>query len=117
MLSDLMAMAKLEHPHCAAVLDVGMHDDKPYVVMDYITGTDLKALIDNGPVPIPRAVEIVKQTHGGRLAQVRVVLLLAVSAMTAIGVFHQPLWVPILTAIIPLSIIAFDLPHGLKRST
>ena len=50
-------------------------------------------------------------------AQLRVVLLLAVSALTAIGVFHQPLWVPILTAITPLAIIAFDLPHGLKRST
>ena len=62
---EAMAMAKLEHPHCAAVLDVGMHDDKPYVVMDYITGTDLKALIDNGPIPIPRAVEIVKQTLSG----------------------------------------------------
>jgi serine/threonine-protein kinase len=62
---EAMAMAKLEHPHCAAVLDVGMHDDKPYVVMDFITGTDLKFLIDQGPVPIPRAVEIVKQTLSG----------------------------------------------------
>ena len=62
---EAMAMAKLEHPHCAAVLDVGMHNDKPYVVMDFITGTDLKSLIDLGPVPIPRAVEIVKQTLSG----------------------------------------------------
>ena len=62
---EAVAMAKLEHPHCAAVLDVGMHDDKPYVVMDYITGADLKSLIDKGPVPIPRAVEIVKQTLSG----------------------------------------------------
>ncbi len=62
---EAMAMAKLEHPHCAAVLDVGMHEDKPYVVMDFITGTDLKTLIDQGPVAIPRAVEIVKQTLSG----------------------------------------------------
>ena len=62
---EAMAMAKLEHPHCAAVLDVGMHEDKPYVVMDFITGQDLKSLIEQGPVAIPRAVEILKQTLAG----------------------------------------------------
>lgn len=51
-----------------------------------------------------------------KYAQLRVLLLLAVSALTAIGVFHQPLWVPILTAIMPLAIIAFDLPHGIKKA-
>ncbi len=48
-------------------------------------------------------------------AQLRVVLLLGVSALCAIGVFHQPLWIPILTAIVPLAIIGFDLPHGPRR--
>ncbi|MBL9020301.1 MAG: protein kinase [Myxococcales bacterium] len=62
---EAMAMAKLEHPHCAAVLDVGTHDGKPYVVMDFITGEDLKSLIDKGPVPPARAVEIVRQVLSG----------------------------------------------------
>ncbi|CAN5908941.1 hypothetical protein BH11MYX3_BH11MYX3_35760 [soil metagenome] len=62
---EAMAMAKLEHPHCAAVLDVGTHEGKPYVVMDFISGQDLKGLLDNGPIPIPRAVEIVRQTLSG----------------------------------------------------
>ena len=62
---EAMAMAKLEHPHCAAVLDVGTHEGKPYVVMDFISGQDLKALLANGPIAIPRAVEIVRQTLSG----------------------------------------------------
>jgi hypothetical protein len=46
-----------------------------------------------------------------RYARWRVAGLLAVSALVALGVFHQPLWVPILSAILPLAIVAFDLPH------
>jgi len=62
---EAMAMAKLEHPHCAAVLDVGTHDGRPFVVMDYVTGQDLKSLILDGPVPAERAVEIVRQVLSG----------------------------------------------------
>jgi hypothetical protein len=36
--------------------------------------------------------------------RVRVVELLIVSILCAIGVLHQPLWIPILTAIVPLGI-------------
>lgn len=42
-----------------------------------------------------------------RYARIRVVGLLLVSALVALGVLHQPLWIPILTAIMPLAIIAF----------
>ena len=43
-------------------------------------------------------------------SRVRVVMLLLVSVLVTIGVFKQPLWVPILTAFLPHAIIAFDLP-------
>jgi len=62
---EAMAMAKLEHPHCASVLDVGMHDGKPFVVMDFVSGQDLKTLIAQGRVPPARAVEIVRQVLSG----------------------------------------------------
>src|SRR5690349_2438064 len=51
---EAMAMAKLEHPHCASVLDVGVYSDRPYVVMDFIAGANLKDVIATGPQPIPR---------------------------------------------------------------
>jgi eukaryotic-like serine/threonine-protein kinase len=62
---EAMAMAKLEHPHCAAVLDVGVHEDIPFVVMDFVSGENLKELIAAGPLPVPRAIEIVRQTLSG----------------------------------------------------
>ena len=49
-----------------------------------------------------------------RYARGRVVLLLAVSALCPLGVLHQPLWIPILTAMMPLSIIAFELPRAAR---
>ncbi|MGH2897546.1 MAG: serine/threonine-protein kinase, partial [Solirubrobacteraceae bacterium] len=62
---EARAMAKLEHPHCASVLDVGIHNDRPYVVMDFVSGQNLRDLISAGPQPIPRAAEIVRQVLSG----------------------------------------------------
>ncbi|MGE0549029.1 MAG: serine/threonine-protein kinase [Kofleriaceae bacterium] len=62
---EAMAMAKLEHPHCAAVLDVGVHDGRPFVVMDFVSGTDLKTVISEGSLPIPRALDILRQILSG----------------------------------------------------
>ena len=62
---EARAMAKLEHPHCASVLDVGLHEDQPFVVMEFVDGQNLKELIDRGPLEIPRAVEITRQILSG----------------------------------------------------
>ena len=62
---EAMAMAKLEHPHCAAVLDVGIHRERPFVVMDFVSGRDLRELINEGPMPTERAAEIVRQVLSG----------------------------------------------------
>ncbi|HEX4419884.1 MAG TPA: protein kinase, partial [Kofleriaceae bacterium] len=62
---EARAMAKLEHPHCASVLDVGIHDGRPYVVMDFVSGQNLKDLVAEGPQPVGRAVELVRQVLSG----------------------------------------------------
>ena len=62
---EAMAMAKLEHPHCAAVVDVGIHEARPYVVMDFVSGENLKSLTTAGPVPPMRVVEIMRQVLSG----------------------------------------------------
>ena len=62
---EAMAMAKLEHPNCGTVLDVGVHDDRPYVVMEFVSGQNLKELINTGPLPVARAVEITRQVLSG----------------------------------------------------
>jgi Domain of unknown function (DUF4105) len=67
-------------------------------------------------MPLDLALPFLSPARRRLYARVRVVGLLAVSLLCAVGLFHQPLWVPILTAIMPLAIIAFDLPHPLLRS-
>ena len=62
---EATAMAKLEHPNCASVLDVGVHGDFPFVVMELVSGHNLKQLIEAGPLPIARAVEITRQVLSG----------------------------------------------------
>ncbi len=62
---EAMAMAKLEHPNCASVVDVGVHGDQPYVVMEFVTGKTLKQILDAGALPVPRAVDIIRQILSG----------------------------------------------------
>ena len=62
---EALAMAKLEHPHCASVLDVGVHVGRPYVVMELVTGKNLKEVIKEGPVPMMRAIDLTRQVLSG----------------------------------------------------
>jgi tRNA A-37 threonylcarbamoyl transferase component Bud32 len=63
---EAMAMAKLEHPHCASVLDVGMHDDRPFVVMEFVSGANLHDMLrEAGTIEPQRAVEITRQILSG----------------------------------------------------
>jgi serine/threonine-protein kinase len=59
-------MAMLEHPHCVSVIDFGVHDDKPFLVMDLVRGTSLAELVEKeGRLAVPRAAEILRQVLSG----------------------------------------------------
>jgi serine/threonine protein kinase len=59
-------MARLEHPHIVTILDFGVHDDKPYVVMELVRGRSLhEMLVEQGRFEIPRAVDILRQVLSG----------------------------------------------------
>ncbi len=49
--------ALCRHEHIVVVYEVDTHDDAPYMALEYLDGTSLADLID-GPMPIPRVVEI-----------------------------------------------------------
>jgi hypothetical protein len=57
------AAARLKSQHVARVLDVGTLDDgAPYIVMEYLEGRDLKAILsERGPLPVGDAIEYVLQ--------------------------------------------------------
>ncbi|HEY5935045.1 MAG TPA: protein kinase [Kofleriaceae bacterium] len=59
-------MALLEHPNCVSVIDFGLHDDKPFLVMDLVRGTSLLELLDKVvKLEIPRGADIIRQVLSG----------------------------------------------------
>jgi eukaryotic-like serine/threonine-protein kinase len=59
-------MARLEHPNCVSVIDFGLHEDKPFLVMDLVRGTSLLELLDRaGKLEPRRAGDILRQVLSG----------------------------------------------------
>jgi hypothetical protein len=63
-------------------------------------------------MPLDLALPFLTEARRRRYARARVVGLLVVSVLVAIGLFHQPLWVPIMSAFMPLAIAARLVPWG-----
>lgn len=53
--------ASLEEPHIVPIYDFGEIDDRLYVSMRLIKGRDLNVMLANGPLPAPRAVNVITQ--------------------------------------------------------
>jgi serine/threonine-protein kinase len=58
-------MSKLAHPNCVSVLDFGVWEGAPYLVMDYVAGTTLREAMDHGPIPVTRALALARQIAAG----------------------------------------------------
>jgi serine/threonine-protein kinase len=63
---EAQAAAMLTHPNIVDVYDVGQDGDVHYLVMEYVEGTNLKAIITReAPLPIARAVDLAAQVALG----------------------------------------------------
>jgi serine/threonine protein kinase len=63
---EARAAANLAHPNIVTVHDFGNHEERYYIVMEYIEGKDLKTLIkESGPFSVERALDIVIQMCAG----------------------------------------------------
>lgn len=59
-------MRALETPHFVHVFDHGQEGERPFLVMEYVDGSTVKALIaDNGKVPVRRALAVGRQVAEG----------------------------------------------------
>src|SRR6185369_3770530 len=61
-------IASLSHPHICTVHDVGRQDGIDYLVMELVEGESLRALMNRGPVPLRKAVDIAVQVADGMAA-------------------------------------------------
>ncbi|WNG36507.1 protein kinase [Archangium violaceum] len=63
---EAQAMSRLSHPCCVSVIDHGVHEGAPFMVMDFVTGQTLRTLLrEGGPLPVKRALGIVRQVLAG----------------------------------------------------
>jgi len=63
---EAKAASRISHPHALNVTDFGEDDDGVvFLVMEYLNGETLKEVIHkDGPMPLPRATEIIRQVCG-----------------------------------------------------
>jgi eukaryotic-like serine/threonine-protein kinase len=58
---EALALARLNHPHIAAVYDVGEQDAVDYIVMECVQGQSLRTALQGGPFTVVEATRIVLQ--------------------------------------------------------
>ena len=58
-LNEAIAAGGIAHPHVVKVHDYGVHAGQPYIVMEYLQGRSLSAVVLEAPLPVERAVDIV----------------------------------------------------------
>ncbi len=59
---EAKAVSRVKHPHSIMLYDFGVTVGRPFIVMDYVEGTNLKRVIkQNGPQPLDRVEHIFQQ--------------------------------------------------------
>ena len=54
------AAAALQHPHIVAALEFGREGDQYWIAMDLVAGKSLDSMLEKGPLPPPKAIEIAR---------------------------------------------------------
>jgi eukaryotic-like serine/threonine-protein kinase len=63
---EARSIARLRHPHIVTVFDVGVHEEQPFIAMEYIKGQTLAEIIGSGgPLTIVRKLQLAEQLCDG----------------------------------------------------
>jgi serine/threonine protein kinase len=65
---EARAVAALNHPNILGLYDIGSDNQVSYIVTELVQGETLAALIERGPLPIKRLIEIAVQLADGMAA-------------------------------------------------
>ncbi len=61
---EAQIVARLDHPHIVPIYDFAEHDGQPYLVMKYIDGLTLKALLSQGPLTLEAILGLMTDVAG-----------------------------------------------------
>jgi hypothetical protein len=62
---EARAAAAVSDPNIVAIYDVGTYEGQPYLVSELLEGRDLRAILNEGPVPLRKAVDMAQQVSRG----------------------------------------------------
>jgi eukaryotic-like serine/threonine-protein kinase len=65
---EARALAGLNHPAVAQVFDVIVDGGRDHIVMEYVQGRSLAAMLVDGPLPVEQAIQIARQVAEGLAA-------------------------------------------------
>jgi serine/threonine-protein kinase len=65
---EARSASALNHPNIVTIHEVGASEGVPYIVMEYIEGTDLRSMIAAGPTPVRKALDVAAQIADGLAA-------------------------------------------------
>ena len=65
---EARSASALNHPNIITIHEVGSDAGTPYIVMEYVDGTDLRSLIHEGALPVRKALDIGAQIADGLAA-------------------------------------------------
>ena len=55
---EARALAALNHPNIVAIYDIGQSDGQSYIVSELVEGESLRKVIDRGPLPSRKLVDV-----------------------------------------------------------
>jgi WD40 repeat protein len=58
--TEAEAAARLQHPHLIQIHDIGEHEERPYISLEYVDGGSLAAAIKGTPWPAGRAAQLME---------------------------------------------------------
>ena len=62
---EAKSIAALNHPNIVAIYDVGEHEGKPFIAMEYLHGQSLKDLLDKEELSLNKIIDIAGQICEG----------------------------------------------------
>lgn len=64
-LNEARAASALDHPNLCTIYDISSHKSRPFISMAFYAGDTLKTRIEQGPLPIPLALDYARQLLDG----------------------------------------------------